>query len=89
MRIGCATWLLGVEKMLEAVRAACDAGLAAVSFIVPPQEVLPADGQRELNRFIEDYDLLATMHTGVGRTGDAQWPPVPCPRNPGHSDQVR
>jgi len=76
MRIGCATWLLGADRLLDAVRAACDAGLTAVSFGFAPQERLSADEMKELARIVENHDLLATMHTAVGQKGDTEWPKV-------------
>ena len=74
MRIGCATWLLGADKLLEAVRAACDAGLTAVSLNYAPIERLLPDELRELNHLMESHDLVATLHTSVGLAGDEQWP---------------
>jgi len=65
--------MLGLDRFLDAVRAACDAGLTAVSFACPPQERLSADEQKELVELMENHDLFATLHTAVGMKGDSEW----------------
>lgn len=70
MRIGCVTWALEGATVVEAVRAAVDAGLQAVSFLHTPQENLSANEQAELDRLMEKADLVATMHTAVEDPND-------------------
>jgi len=76
VRIGCATWAVEQTPVVEAVRAACAAGLEAVSFLRAPQENLSCAEQEELLGLMEGRDLVATLHTAVGAAGDREWQEV-------------
>ena len=76
MRIGCAGWMLGKDRFTDAVQAARDAGLNAVSFTWSPQESLSINEQDELFELMENHDIVTTFHTAVGMKGDTEWQKV-------------
>ncbi len=67
MRIGCATWHMGVHTLTESIEKAIECGARAVSFHLTPQKhQLPEEADKILE-LVESCDLDVTCHNELGR----------------------
>ena len=71
MRLGCVAWAVQAP-ILDAVRAAADAGLQAFSLLEAPQERLSLAELAELDNLMASRDLVATLHTTAVGDDDSE-----------------
>jgi len=85
VRIGCATWMMGVSTLPESIQRAVECGARAVSFLMTPQKYQrPGDEQKILD-LVGRHDLDVTCHNTLGR---AEEEPDPLPRLQDEIDDI-
>ena len=85
MRVGCATWLMGVNALPESIEKAVECGARAVSFLSTPQKYQRPGEEQKVLDLIERHDLDVTCHNTLGR---AEQDPDPLPRLQDEIDDI-